>query len=427
MFKKIIAPFLLGVIVSLYFFPIGFTFLPPSLNTKMILALLGAITFLLKSMKNRSIVFSKEAFQSALIAILFSAVCCCSSLINSTDDMSYGTYFASFFTWLGGAYGVIFLMKMRYRIVDLHLILRYLFWVAFAQCVSCQMIDHIPAFSSFVDRFMAIGQESVRELGRKYGIGAALDSGGVRFAIILVVSSYELCNRIFNRKNFANALLYIFAYFYVIFVGDMISRTTTVGGLMGLGYMFLYLFKLNNGVLSKDRVKTFSAILVILAVIVPIVVFMYNTDSSMRYDIRFAFEGFFNWAEKGEWSTASTNKLNNVMWIWPEDTKTWIIGSGLFGGWIYGTDIGYCRFTLYCGLIGLGVFSLFFIYNAVLVSRKFSGTNFLAFMLMALTFVIWIKVSTDIFLVYALLFCVDAVDDDDDDEGIHVPAAPNIE
>ena len=44
-------------------------------------------------------------------------------------------------------------------------------------------------------------------------------------------------------------------------------------------------------------------------------------------------------------------------------------GSGSGGGGGYGggsrssssTDIGYCRFTLYCGLIGLGIFSLFFV------------------------------------------------------------------
>ena len=45
--------------------------------------------------------------------------------------------------------------------------------------------------------------------------------------------------------------------------------------------------------------------------------------------MRFAFEGFFNWVEKGEWSTSSTEKLNREMWIWPNDQRTWLIGSGL--------------------------------------------------------------------------------------------------
>lgn len=422
MIKKLLAPFLLGVIVSFYFFPIGFTFLPGALNTKVLLALFGACMFFFKCLKTRQFELSKDVFRSALIALLFSAVCYLSVLINDTGDTSYATYFVSFFTWVGGAYGVVFLLKRKYDVVDIHLMSRYLFWVAVAQCISCLMIDNIPAFSAFVDTFMNIGQQSVRELNRKYSIGAALDAGGVRFAIILVVASYELCSQALAKKNFGNALLYILAYFFVILVGNMISRTTTVGGLMGLGYMLLYLFKLNNGVMKSDQVRTFIAIIFILLVGIPILSYLYNTDPTMRSDLRFAFEGFFNWAETGTWSTASTDKLNGVMWIWPEDTKTWIIGSGIFGGWYYGTDIGYCRFILYCGLIGFGIFSFFFIYNALLVSRKFPGTNFLALMLMALTFIIWIKVSTDIFMVYALLFCVDAVAEDDL-EDIYIPAA----
>lgn len=415
-------PFILGVIVSFYFFPIGFTFLPGALNSKVILALFGAAVFALDCMKSRRLVLNSEVFQSGLIAIFFSAACYISILANGTEDTSYAHYFISFFTWVAGAYGVVFFLKKKYGAVDIHLMSRYLLWVAVAQCVSCLLIDNVPAFSAFVDSFMAIGQQSVRELNRKYGIGSALDAGGVRFAIILVVAAYELCSQVLAKKNFANALLYILAYFFVILVGNMISRTTTVGGVIGLVYMLLYLFKLNNGILRSDQIRSFIAIIFILAAGIPILAYMYNTDASMQSDLRFAFEGFFNWAETGEWSTSSTDKLNSVMWVWPEETRTWIIGSGLFEGWVYSTDIGYCRFILYCGLVGFSIFSFFFIFNATLVSRKFPGTNFLALMLMALTFIIWLKVSTDIFMVYALLFCVDAVAEDDFDD-IYIPAA----
>ena len=133
----------------------------------------------------------------------------------------------------------------------------------------------------------------------------------------------------------------------------------------------------------------------------------------MHSDLRFAFEGFFNWTETGEWSTASTDKLNNEMWIWPSDTRTWLIGSGLFESFVYSTDIGYCRFILYCGLLGFSIFSVFFIYNAYAFNRKFEDVSFLAFLLLVLTFVIWIKVATDIFQIYALLFCADMVFDSD--------------
>ena len=134
--------------------------------------------------------------------------------------------------------------------------------------------------------------------------------------------------------------------------------------------------------------------------------YLYNHDAGLRRDFRFAFEAFFNYFETGEFRTDSTDRLNNVMWIWPTDFRTWRIGDGLFEHFVHGTDIGYCRFTLYCGLIGLVIFSLYFVYNASVVGKKFKDARLLSLALLALTFIIWLKVSTDIFQIYALLFCV---------------------
>lgn len=114
------------------------------------------------------------------------------------------------------------------------------------------------------------------------------------------------------------------------------------------------------------------------------------------------FEAFFNWVETGELRTDSTDKLNTVMWIWPENLKGWLIGTGLFANFVYSTDIGYCRFILYCGLIGFGTFIAFFVYNAWVFACKFPFFRLLSFFLLALSFIIWMKVATDLFFIYAL-------------------------
>lgn len=145
--------------------------------------------------------------------------------------------------------------------------------------------------------------------------------------------------------------------------------------------------------------------LLIAAIVIS--VSLYNSSPVFKEHLRFAFEGFFNWAETGDFSTDSTDKLNSVMWIWPEDTRSWIIGTGIFGHYVYATDIGYCRFTLYCGLPGLALFSIFFIFNHLSIQSKFRHSSFLSLCLIAITFIIWIKVSTDIFFIDALLFCLD--------------------
>jgi len=71
-----------------------------------------------------------------------------------------------------------------------------------------------------------------------------------------------------------------------------------------------------------------------------------------------------------------------------------------------GTDVGYLRFIYYCGLVGLFVFSTFFIYLSAVCYKKFPKERDLFFLLAVLVFVIWLKVSTDIFLVYAIFLCI---------------------
>lgn len=412
--KKIIVPFLLGVAVSFYLFPVSFTFLPHSLNTKMMLALIGAFLFLLRSLKSRQLSFSGIVFGSAAWAALFSGCCYLSVYLNNTSDMTYVTYIESFFVWLAGAYAIYRILQTRYEIVNISVLTKYLMWVCVAQCISALLIDNVPSFKALVNSIFW-GSQFVESIGRMYGIGAALDPAGVRFSISLVLISYDLVKRVFIRGSVWNIIIYIFGFFFIVLIGNMISRTTTVGMAMGLAFILISLGKLKNGELKYSSIRAVFIILTFLVVAVPVVVYLYNTSSEMHSNLRFAFEGFFNWAETGEWRTDSTDKLNSVMWIWPSDMRTWIIGSGLIDNYVYSTDIGYCRFVLYCGIVGFSVFCFFFIYNAKAVYGKFESSGWLALMLLALTFIIWIKVSTDIFQIYALLFCIDAIENDDNE------------
>jgi len=141
-----------------------------------------------------------------------------------------------------------------------------------------------------------------------------------------------------------------------------------------------------------------------------ICVYLYNNVPAARSLFRFAFESFFNWMETGEWRSSSTDMLSG-MWLLPESLKTWIIGDGYFadpsgGGYYMGVDIGYLRFIYYCGLLGVAAFSAFFIYLSIACYQKFPRHKHLFLLLLVLVFLVWIKVSTDIFLVYALFICI---------------------
>ena len=145
-----------------------------------------------------------------------------------------------------------------------------------------------------------------------------------------------------------------------------------------------------------------------LAIGIPTVIYYYNVNPSFQKQIEYGFEGFFSLVEEGEFQTSSTNELS-TMWVWPHDTQTWLIGSGRFGSrdvgnYYYFSDIGYCRFISYSGLIGFTVFGLYFVYNAIYFAIRYPRYRYIFLLMIVVTFVIWAKVATDIFQLYALFY-----------------------
>jgi len=392
-----------GLIVSLYYFSFGFTFLPSSVNTKMILATIGVSMAAYHAIQNRTLKIDRPTLGAIGFAVLFSLICFISVDYNHTNDLSYATYFVSFSVWMFSAYAVCTIIKKVHGDVNLILITSYLAAVCLFQCILALLIDSVPAIQFWVDRYISQGQEFLLEVSRLYGIGASLDNAGVRFSIVLIMIAGILSKEATVRSSRWKIIMLLTAFFTIIVIGNMMSRTTSIGAVLAILY-----FSLNTGifrmVIKSEYFKFhfifgFTLVLAILAT-----TYFYQTDRDFHDQIRFAFEGFFNWIEQGEWRTSSTDKLNKTMWIWPADLKTWIIGTGLFEDWIFGTDIGYCRLILYCGLSGFAVFALFFVYNASVFAHQYRQYRDMFFFLLVLSFIIWIKVSTDIFLIYALFY-----------------------
>lgn len=400
----------LTALASCYVFPVGFHGLPESLNSKQMLGVVGIALFGLNGLRERSFTISGKTIISCLLACVFSLWCYFCCIYNDTADYAYATYVRSFFIWLGGAYALCAIIKHVHGYVDLELLTRYFVMACIAQCVFVLLVDNNPAFMRFVDAHF-YQDVTPKEVKRLYGIGCSLDSGGVRMCMAEILIAHQLCKTRFADRSKLFLAQYIMSFLIIAVVGNMIARTTTVGVVLGLGYIFASYGLIQRGSLSPKQLKFWNLFWILVGVTVVIGIYLYSTNPDLRKDIRFAFEAFFNFVEKGEFSTASSDVLMERMWVWPHDDYAWLVGYGLFEwGYFYDlgmqTDIGYCRFTLYCGLIGLILFSLYFIYNASIVRRKFRNSTLLALILLALTFVIWLKVSTDIFQLYALLFCL---------------------
>ena len=403
---RLIGMFLLSCFVSMYVFPIGFSFFPASLNTKMVIGALGIVAYVWNAIRVKEALFRKTTIFAMLLAIVFSLWCYYSMVANGTPDDAYATYFVSFSVWLGGAYCVCSFIKAFHGKLNMALLVQYLLFVCAAQCALALIIDSSPSFKNFVDTYVQQGQGFLHEVNRLYGIGASLDPAGCRFSVVLIMAAHLMVKNMAVTDSRKQMLLALALFFFVVIVGNMISRTTIVGAGLGLVYIFFGLGSSRRGVLSRRTVRFYSVFLLVLAVAVAISVVEYRTNPNFHANIRFAFEAFFNLFEDGEFRTGSTDKLSKTMWIWPTTVREWTIGTGWFGFFMYSTDIGYCRLVLYCGLVGLVLFSLFFVYDTSVVWRKFRDFKFAALLLLSLTFLIWIKVATDIFWIYALLFCL---------------------
>ena len=82
------------------------------------------------------------------------------------------------------------------------------------------------------------------------------------------------------------------------------------------------------------------------------------------------------------------------------------------GGYYMGTDVGYLRFIYYFGIIGLSTFILFFIKCAQYCAEGFHVSKWIFLSMLIANMAIWLKVSTDIFLVFAVFLCAANMQDE---------------
>lgn len=398
---------ILVLTTSFFLFPFSFPFLPESLNTKIMVAAFGVLAFAFNSMKRRAFSFSEPTLFAALLAGVFSVWCLFSVTISGTFDTVYSNYIVSFATWMAGAYGVYSLLQWEHEEVDLGVLTRYLALVGVFQCITAVLIDNVSIVERLVDHIMYQPGDFYKVNHRMYGLGAALDPAGVRFSVILLMIAHQFSTNPRVRAVRLYQATDLGAFAIIVVIGSVISRTTLVGAALGMTYIVISLFRMRKGgFITMSMVRMFFWFFIVMVAIVGVSIYLYQHSETFQGYLRFGFEAFFNWIETGDFHTNSTDILES-MWVWPDNLEDWLIGRGTYGVYDNGTDIGYCNFTLYCGLIGLLIFSIFFIYCHTVQIRKFHHFQMTAWMLVALTFIIWVKVATDIFFIDALLFCIE--------------------
>lgn len=406
---KILCIVLMVCLTSCFYFPFNFSFLP-SVNTKLILAAMGIPFFVYHMIKTGGFFLSKELVIASMIAVVFSLMGNFSVEYNNTNDYAYTSYIISMWIWFLGSYTIIAFIGLVHKYLSFRLLANYLIVACVLQCILALLINFIPDFKLFVDTYFITGNlEFLNRVKRLYGIGAHLDASGGRFAVVLCMISILLCNNDKVKHSSVSIVLYTLSFIIISIIGNVISRSTTIGMVGGIVYYLLFgtdVFKSNVRVQNLKLMQIMVVCLILLGVITS---YFYSTNQDVFKLLRFGFEGFFNWIETGTWETDSTEKLK-TMWVFPDHLKTWIIGDGYFedpnkSGYFYmNTDVGYLRFIFYCGIIGLTLFSIFFIYLSYALQYRFANIKHLFIVLIILVFINWLKVST-VFFFSVCLFC----------------------
>lgn len=410
------------LLTSFYFFPFEFTFLP-GVNTKMAMAGFGLVMLGFQLGGARKSVFSKDMVTISMYALVVSLVCFIAVTINETRDYTYVTYIISMWVWLSAAYVAVSVIRKIHGYVSVELVCNYLIAVCVFQCVSAMVIDYVPAVKHFAITYISdLGptqMELMKESGRLFGFGAALDPAGSRFAAILTIIAF-LGTRIANTTQRNNVLWYVLSFILIAVVGNMIARTTTVGVIIALVYM-LYSIGIHRLTINKSSGYMFLWLCGAILVFIPIITILYNTNEQFQDSLRFAFEGFFSLAEKSRWEVSSNEILKNMI-VFPDNLKTWLIGDGYMvnpsltdpyytgeyhkAGYYMLTDIGYLRFIFYGGIPCLLAMAAFIWKSGRIGMRKYQDYSMLFWLLLAVNFTVWLKVSTDIFLALALFLVI---------------------
>ena len=121
------------------------------------------------------------------------------------------------------------------------------------------------------------------------------------------------------------------------------------------------------------------------------------------------------------------------MIVFPDNLKTWLIGDAYaanpsdsqgewfdpyyigpsFHGFYMQTDIGYCRYIFYFGVIGLLLYMGYFLKIYQILAERFPQWKMIFFSILLINFIGWTKVSSDLFVVFAPFLCISKEDDEE--------------
>lgn len=356
MMQKFIAIFFLfSYIYVIHYIPLPFNFS----------FVIGAIAFMLyfvrknfyyRVYENKRII---SAYLKPMVPVVVMAVI--SLLLNAQSDVYFIKWSIINLFYFFGAYFIVQLIYKAYGRFDFHLLVKLLTIVALIQMSITLMKFLSPSLDAFLMSLLntegGLGSTLLSEEGhRLIGFGTQFFTSGTTHAFILIMIALELSSKNKQLKEF---VFYLASFLIITAIGSMMARTTLIGTGIGLGIICY-----SNITNFKSLLKLVGAIGVLIVITIVAMKFIspgfYETMEEM---VKFGFEMFFNYQQTGTFASKSTQHMFEDMYIFPQNTFTWIFGDGLYDdptgdGYYMHTDVGYCRLIFYFGIIGAFLYFL---------------------------------------------------------------------
>jgi len=330
-----------------------------------ILQLLG---FTLLVFNQRDTVKLISSIYTRRFLLLTFVLLCLAFIVQLQVIGTYDTYFiirvVNVFFEFFSAYFVFSIGRWAYKNLSIGTVLYYIVLAAVLQAVIGIIFYINPVY--YVSYYSLLNAEIAHKefedtmalLNVRFvGIGSSFFSGTIKYGVAffsLLILPFVHQNRLTSNK-----LFYWAAFLIIVFGGMMTGRSFFIAMILG-GIMVtaarsqsVLLFVMNN-------VK----IVLLCVFLIPLVYFLSTAIldmSKFERAFNFAFELFINASEGKGFQSSSTNKQLE-MYVFPDETRTWLIGDAKMqnsdGGYYMFTDIGYLRLIYYFGLPA----TVFFVY-----------------------------------------------------------------
>lgn len=380
--KTILKSFIGIVLLFVIIYPLKFVFCP-YVTTRMFLGLIG-LPFLCK--KNN---FNKLRLRGMNIMLSFALIMLVSLFtlaINGTTDLFFLTYPFAIIIILSATCLWCSYLRRICTSITVETISKYVVIVFDIQMIIVVLFFIYPELREWMNSFLVEEYQHLTEgtdLGfRVYGFGSGFAGSGIVNSFALQIAMYNICNTNTQHRRF-----FIISFLTILIIGSMMSRTTTLGGLLALAY-FLYQGRKSYINMIKKILKFIVGVLIFFLIFSNLGI---KLTDDLEQQMHFGFEMFYNYSESGKMETNSTDDLLSSYKKVPTEISTWLVGDGFFdlpnGRHYMDVDNGYQRMIYFFGIFGM---MMCFLYNIYIyrVTSLILGDKSLPLLFLLLYFII---------------------------------------